>query len=134
VAGDVPSRDDTAGEAQDRLLNLSGAERRVCDLAGQGLTNREIAGRLFITMSTVEQHLTSIYRKLRVKGRENLPTTHGAGPSGAVLSSAASLPDRRDRPDRPLSGHTKHRYGRQSEKPGPTPAGNPEVKRPSRAP
>jgi DNA-binding CsgD family transcriptional regulator len=51
---------------------LSDAERRVADLAVIGYTNREIAGRLFITVSTVEQHLTRIYRKLNVSRRSDL--------------------------------------------------------------
>ncbi|WP_131738461.1 ATP-binding protein [Actinomadura roseirufa] len=46
---------------------LSDAERRVATLAAAGHTNREISKRLYITVSTVEQHLTRIYRKLNVK-------------------------------------------------------------------
>ncbi|MEU0884607.1 LuxR C-terminal-related transcriptional regulator [Lentzea sp. NPDC005914] len=52
---------------------LSEAERKVAKLAAQGHTNREIADRLFITASTVEQHLTRVYRKLNVKYRTDLP-------------------------------------------------------------
>ncbi|PHQ53226.1 hypothetical protein BLA24_02615 [Streptomyces cinnamoneus] len=52
---------------------LSDAERRVAALAGQGLTNREIARKLRITVSTVEQHLTRAYRKLNVRRRTDLP-------------------------------------------------------------
>ena len=37
-----------------------------------GHTNREVAQTLFITVSTVEQHLTRIYRKLNVSGRSDL--------------------------------------------------------------
>jgi DNA-binding CsgD family transcriptional regulator len=48
------------------------AERRVATLAARGDTNREIARRLYITVSTVEQHLTRVYRKLNVAGREDL--------------------------------------------------------------
>ncbi|MEU6560646.1 helix-turn-helix transcriptional regulator [Nocardia nova] len=51
---------------------LSAAERRVVMLAAGGRTNREIAAELYITVSTVEQHLTRVYRKLRVKGRGDL--------------------------------------------------------------
>ncbi|WP_235092508.1 helix-turn-helix transcriptional regulator [Streptomyces sp. A1-5] len=51
---------------------LSTAERRVAVLAANGRTNREIAKELYITISTVEQHLTRAYRKLRVKGRAGL--------------------------------------------------------------
>ncbi|MEV0396797.1 ATP-binding protein [Polymorphospora rubra] len=52
---------------------LSDAERRVAVLAARGYTNREIAARLHITVSTVEQHLTRVYRKLKVKRRAHLP-------------------------------------------------------------
>lgn len=51
---------------------LSGAEYRVACLAAKGVTNREIARQLFITQSTVEQHLTHVYRKLSVRRRGQL--------------------------------------------------------------
>jgi DNA-binding CsgD family transcriptional regulator len=47
----------------------------VAALAAEGYTNREISGRLFITVSTVEQHLTRIYRKLNVTRRTELPAS-----------------------------------------------------------
>ncbi|MFE5765054.1 BREX system ATP-binding domain-containing protein [Streptomyces sp. NPDC056492] len=52
---------------------LSGSEQRVATLAAQGLTNREISAKLFLTVSTVEQHLTRVYRKLRISSRGDLP-------------------------------------------------------------
>lgn len=52
---------------------LSEAERRVAMLAAQGHTNRQIATLLYVTTSTVEQHLTRVYRKLRIKRRTDLP-------------------------------------------------------------
>lgn len=55
------------------LTRLTGAERRVAGLAARGDTNREIATKLNITTSTVEQHLTRVYRKLNVRQREDLP-------------------------------------------------------------
>lgn len=60
-----------AGPAM-QLTELSPAERRVASLAAIGHTNREIARELYITVSTVEQHLTQVYRKLQVD-RRNLP-------------------------------------------------------------
>jgi DNA-binding CsgD family transcriptional regulator len=54
---------------------LSDAERRVAALAAEGYTNREISTKLFITVSTVEQHLTRIYRKLNVTRRTELPAS-----------------------------------------------------------
>ncbi|GAA2883207.1 helix-turn-helix transcriptional regulator [Nonomuraea rubra] len=52
---------------------LSGAERRVAALAAAGYANHEIADKLYITVSTVEQHLTRTYRKLNITGRADLP-------------------------------------------------------------
>lgn len=54
---------------------LSRAERRVAVLASDGHSNRAIAGKLFITESTVEQHLTKVYRKLNVNNRADLPAS-----------------------------------------------------------
>ncbi|UQT61885.1 AAA family ATPase [Streptomyces durmitorensis] len=51
---------------------LSDAELRVATLAARGHTNRQIADKLFITISTVEQHLTRAYRKLAVQRRADL--------------------------------------------------------------
>lgn len=51
---------------------LSEAEQRVVVLAADGYTNREISKKLYITISTVEQHLTRIYRKLNVTRRTDL--------------------------------------------------------------
>ena len=53
---------------------LTDSERRIAQLAVRGYTNREIAAKLYITASTVEQHLTRVYRKLKVQGRKDLPT------------------------------------------------------------
>jgi len=52
---------------------LSAAERRVVDLAVGGMTNREIAAELFVTLKTVEWHLSSSYRKLGIRSRSDLP-------------------------------------------------------------
>ena len=58
--------------AHDRTGILSRSEHRVAALAAQGRSNREIAATLFITVSTVEQHLTKAYRKLAVGSRNEL--------------------------------------------------------------
>ncbi|MFD8702715.1 AAA family ATPase [Kitasatospora sp. NPDC059648] len=59
---------------QQDAASLTEAENRVALLAAHGHTNREIASKLYVTVSTVEQHLTRIYRKLNVKRRRDLPT------------------------------------------------------------
>jgi DNA-binding CsgD family transcriptional regulator len=52
---------------------LTASERRVAELAGDGLTNREIAQALFVTMRTVEGHLTRVFAKLALSSRDELP-------------------------------------------------------------
>ncbi|MFE5584680.1 AAA family ATPase [Kitasatospora sp. NPDC056531] len=65
---------------------LSESELRVAWLAARGHTNREIADKLCITVSTVEQHLTRVYRKLDIAGRQELPT--GIQMSGLQFAAA----------------------------------------------
>ncbi|TLW91392.1 helix-turn-helix transcriptional regulator [Saccharomonospora piscinae] len=65
---------DSVPRESDGLASLSRAERRVASLAGLGHTNRTISRKLGITVSTVEQHLTRVYRKLNVQSRAELPT------------------------------------------------------------
>ena len=74
-----PEEAEGAGETEVDMLVLSDAERRVAKFAAKGLTNREIAGRLYLTTSTIEQHLTRIYRKLGVRSRVQLLSRLGPG-------------------------------------------------------
>lgn len=55
-----------------RDRELTSAEWRVAALVAGGRTNREVAAQLFITVGTVEVHLTRIYRKLGVRSRTEL--------------------------------------------------------------
>jgi DNA-binding CsgD family transcriptional regulator len=65
--------------ARPRRLVLSGvdsltaSERRVAEMASEGLTNREIAQALYVTEKTVEGHLGHAYRKLDIGSRSELP-------------------------------------------------------------
>ncbi|MGV9853686.1 AAA family ATPase [Streptomyces sp. NPDC003442] len=63
------------GEDTAAFSELSDAESRVAALAASGYTNREIAAKLFITISTVEQHLTRVYRKINISQRRELPAS-----------------------------------------------------------
>ncbi|WP_036372104.1 helix-turn-helix transcriptional regulator [Micromonospora sp. ATCC 39149] len=54
------------------LSKLTSSEREVALLAASGHSNRSIARDLFVTVSTVEQHLTHTYQKLKISGRREL--------------------------------------------------------------
>ncbi|MCX5269362.1 LuxR family transcriptional regulator [Streptomyces sp. NBC_00199] len=85
--GAPPAGPGAPGEG--RAGRLSASERRVAALAAAGYTNREIAAQLFVTASTVEQHLTRIYRKLQVSRRRDLPLDLDADAPVAALASPA---------------------------------------------
>jgi pimeloyl-ACP methyl ester carboxylesterase/DNA-binding CsgD family transcriptional regulator len=51
------------------LADLSRRERDVMKLVAEGLSNEEIAERLFLSVRTVERHLSNVYVKLRVSGK-----------------------------------------------------------------
>jgi DNA-binding CsgD family transcriptional regulator len=48
---------------------LSARQREVLWLVSEGMSNAQIARRLFVTESTVKQHLHAVYKTLRVKNR-----------------------------------------------------------------
>jgi transcriptional regulator of acetoin/glycerol metabolism/DNA-binding CsgD family transcriptional regulator len=54
------------------LASLTDAERSVASLVAEGLTNRQIAERVFISRHTVDFHLRSIFRKVGVASRVEL--------------------------------------------------------------
>ena len=58
--------------APTRRLTLTESERHVAQLAASGMTNRDIAARLFISPKTVEAGLARVYRKLGIRTRAEL--------------------------------------------------------------
>ncbi len=56
-------------ERAPRPAQLTERERDVLELVAQGLTNREVAARLFISSGTVRTHLEHVYEKLGVRTR-----------------------------------------------------------------
>ena len=60
------------------MAALTVSERRVARMAADGLTNRQIASELVVTVKAVEWHLSHVYRKLGISSRTNLSTTLGA--------------------------------------------------------
>ena len=68
AASGVRVRRPAFGEADE----LTASERRVCNMACADLSNAEIAQALFVTIKTVEMHLTRSYRKLGIHKRAEL--------------------------------------------------------------
>lgn len=68
MARPSPPRDPEAA----RIATLTEREREVITLIGEGLRNKQIAERLFISETTVRHHLTSIFDKLGVADRLEL--------------------------------------------------------------
>jgi DNA-binding CsgD family transcriptional regulator len=69
---------------------LTASEQRVANLAAAGLSNREIAQQLFVTVNTVESHLRHAYLKLGVHSRGELPPALSAELAEADGVRAAS--------------------------------------------
>jgi DNA-binding CsgD family transcriptional regulator len=65
------------------LEALTASERRIAELAAEGLSNGQIAQTLFVTARTVEGHLTHVFQKLDVNARTELSAALAA-PTQAV--------------------------------------------------
>jgi DNA-binding NarL/FixJ family response regulator len=63
------ARSDRRANAPD---HLTPAEQRVAELAASGMTNRAVAGLLFVSPKTVEAALARVYRKLGIRSRAEL--------------------------------------------------------------
>lgn len=68
-----------------RVDRLSPAELSVCERAAAGSTNRQIAEELFLSIKTVEWHLSASYAKLRIRSRKELGEHLGAVGSEPVV-------------------------------------------------
>lgn len=56
-------------ESKLQQIGISKREYEVLELMAQGLSNREIAGRLFVSTHTVKSHSSSLFSKLNVRRR-----------------------------------------------------------------
>jgi len=66
------ARDDIARLGRKRQTDLTASEGRVAQLVAQGHSNKEVAQALFVTVHTVEVHLSRAYAKLGVRSRTQL--------------------------------------------------------------
>ncbi|PRC44050.1 LuxR family transcriptional regulator, partial [Mycobacterium sp. ITM-2017-0098] len=69
-ARDELSRINSAGRAD--ASELTDSERRVAELVASGMSNRDVADALFVSVKTVETNLTRVYRKLGIRSRAQL--------------------------------------------------------------
>ncbi|HHW13867.1 MAG TPA: response regulator transcription factor [Firmicutes bacterium] len=54
------------------LASLTPREREILTLIAKGHSNREIARLLYVSESTVKNHISSVYKKVGVSGRSRL--------------------------------------------------------------
>ncbi|MEU9118036.1 AAA family ATPase [Streptomyces sp. NPDC048483] len=77
---------------------LTSMERKVASLAAGGAGNRSIAQSLYVSVRTVEMHLTSVYRKLGIAERAQLDEVlRSSGVRGARAPRSAPRPGRQGR-------------------------------------
>jgi DNA-binding CsgD family transcriptional regulator len=81
AAGAKPRRDAVTGRDA-----LTASETRIAEMAATGKTNAQIAQALFLTPGTIEKHLTSVYAKLDITTRRELPAALRNKPAPAPSS------------------------------------------------
>ncbi len=69
AASQAMARLQDASGKRDALAGLTPHERRVLELIGEGLTNRQIGARLFIAEKTVKNYVSTLFRKLGLEQR-----------------------------------------------------------------
>jgi DNA-binding CsgD family transcriptional regulator len=71
-------------------LGLTSTELKIAALVRDGASNREIAGRLYLSVKTVEATLTRVYRKLGVRSRTQLSSRLQAADPVSAVSEVTS--------------------------------------------
>jgi DNA-binding CsgD family transcriptional regulator len=73
---------------------LTPTQREVAELAAQGLTNRQVGDRLFMSPHTVEAHLSAVYRSLGIRSRAALDAALVRG-AAATRDTSGGIRDSR---------------------------------------
>jgi DNA-binding NarL/FixJ family response regulator len=88
----------TPQQVDPRIAGLTPQERRVLELVGGGLTNRQIAAEMFLAEKTVKNYVSSLLAKLGFERRtqaavyianNSMPAPSAAGHSGGAHSASA---------------------------------------------
>ncbi|MBT2595095.1 response regulator transcription factor [Arthrobacter sp. ISL-72] len=99
VAASVVESLVTPPQVDPRIAGLTPQERRVLELVGGGLTNRQIAAEMFLAEKTVKNYVSSLLAKLGFERRTQaavyiannaMPAPSAAGTTGAAHSAAYS--------------------------------------------
>ena len=102
-------REQTSGP--DSVAALSGQEKRVLDLIGEGLTNREIAERMLLSEKTAKNYVSSLLAKLGMQRRSQaaafVARLAGASESGRTGSAHGARPFRFRPPRGPGRGASR---------------------------
>jgi DNA-binding NarL/FixJ family response regulator len=69
IEKEVYRSDFTLNESEVKRLNLSKRELEVLQLMAEGLSNQEIAEKLFVSLNTIKTHSAQIFEKMEVKRR-----------------------------------------------------------------
>ena len=60
---------------------LTAREREIAELVARGRSNKQVAAELFLSLKTVEHHLSRVYAKLGLRSRTELAVTLGTPPA-----------------------------------------------------
>ena len=71
------------------VMALTRTERRVAEMAGRKMTNREIADEMYVSVRTIEFHLSGVFRKLGIASRRDLSADELAD----VIEAPRELPE-----------------------------------------
>lgn len=80
------------------LDKLTASERKVLDMIAAGLSNREIAARMGVSLSTVKTHINNMYRKLNVSNRKLIVHWANSRQTQDALLAGESLPAKKSPP------------------------------------
>ncbi len=92
AASQLMARLRDTSQKPDPLAGLSGQERRILELIGEGLTNRQIGEQLFLAEKTVKNYVSALFQKLGMERR-----TQAAAYAARIFAEERGGAGRRER-------------------------------------